>query len=230
MCGRFVQDDDLNEVLTRYALDGHRFTDYQPRWNLAPTQTIGLIRAVQHESSVDRLMGPARWSLVPPWEKKLALPYSTFNARAEKVSTTRAFQGALAHHRALIPTGGYYEWVTTNGVKIPHFITTTTDTPLAFAALYSWWQGDPSSPPLCTATVLTTDAPEELAWVHPRTPVFVPPDSWTEWLDPDREGNQAIVNNLIAHQHAITSLLQASPVGPVRGEGPQLVTPLEATS
>jgi len=226
MCGRFVQDDDLNETLTNYALDGHRFPDYQPHWNLAPTQTIGLIRVVSDYSTTERLLGPARWSLVPPWEKTLTLPYSTFNARAEKVGATRAFRGALTHQRALIPTGGYYEWVTQDGVKSPHFISSTTDTPLAFAALYSWWQGGSDSPPLCTATILTTEAPETLSWIHPRIPVFVPPESWAGWLDPGVAGHQELVDSIIAQQPSTTSTLQAYAVAPVRGDGPHLVAPL----
>lgn len=226
MCGRFVQDDDLNEVLTNYALDGHRFPDYTPHWNLAPTQTIGLIRSVHRNSTVERLLGPARWSLVPPWERALTLPYSTFNARAEKVGATRTFRGALAHQRALIPTGGYYEWVTQEGVKTPHFITTTTDTPLAFAALYSWWQESPEATPLCTATILTTDAPDTLSWIHPRIPVFVPSDRWGMWLDPTISGDQGMVDEVVIHHQEITELLDAWPVGPVKGDGPHLVVPL----
>ena len=226
MCGRFVQDNDLNEVLTRYALDGHRFPDYTPHWNLAPTQTVGLIRSVPHNSTAERLLGPARWSLVPPWEKTPTLPYSTFNARAEKVGATKTFRGALAHQRALIPTGGYYEWVTQDGVKTPHFITTTTDTPLAFAALYSWWQENPDATPICTATILTTDAPDELSWIHPRIPVFVPPKKWEAWLDSTIEGNQAMVDEIVTHHREITETLDAWPVGPVRGNGPHLVAPL----
>lgn len=226
MCGRFVQDDDLNEVLTRYALDGHRFPNYQPHWNIAPTQTVGLIRAVAVNSTVEGLLGPARWSVVPPWEKTLTVPYSTFNARAETVSTTRTFRGLLAHQRALIPTGGYYEWVTKDGVKTPHFVTTTTDTPLAFAALYSWWQGSPNDPPLCTATILTADAPEELSWIHPRIPVFVQPERWDEWLDPRIKGDQGVVDQLVANQALTTDALDAWAVGPVRGDNPDLVTPI----
>lgn len=226
MCGRFVQDDDLNEVLTNYALDGHRFPDYQPHWNLAPTQTIGLIRSAKGNSGLERLLGPARWSLVPPWEKTLTLPYSTFNARAEKVGTTRTFRGALAHQRALIPTGGYYEWVTQGGTKTPHFISSTTDTPLVFAALYSWWQESSATPPICTATILTTEAPDELSWIHPRVPVFVSPESWEGWLDPNVKGDQKMVDGVVATQHATTSTLRAYSVAPVRGDGPDLVTPM----
>jgi putative SOS response-associated peptidase YedK len=229
MCGRFVQDDELNTLLVDYALSGHRFPDYQPRYNIAPTQTIALI--LEHPSddgARQRLLGPARWSLVPPWEKTLPLPYSTFNARAEKIATTRTFAGALTHQRALIPTGGYYEWVKSGDTKTPHFIHSTDDAPTAFAAVYSWWRPDGDTAPLCTATILTTDAPDHLAWVHPRTPVFVPPSWQNRWLDSTVEGSQLLVDELLQDQTIVTNTLEAYPVGPVRGEGKDLIARLES--
>jgi putative SOS response-associated peptidase YedK len=225
MCGRFVQDDELNTLLTTFALHGHRFPDYQPRWNIAPTQTIALIREHRHpDTEPRRLLGPARWSLVPPWEKTLPLRYSTINARSETIGHTRAFRGALGHHRALIPTGGYYEWATTNGHKVPHFVTASDTEGLAFASVYSWWQADEDTPPICTTTILTTSAPDHLSWVHDRTPVFVPPDHVDTWLDPLQSGDQDMVDDLISAQVSVTRHLSAVQVGPVTGDGPHLIT------
>lgn len=222
-----MQDDELNTLLVDYALAGHRYPDYGPRYNIAPTQTIALIREHLTDGGLpERLLGPARWSLVPPWEKSLTLPYSTFNARAEKISATRAFQGALVSQRGLIPAGGYYEWVTRDGAKTPHFIHSTATSPTAFAAVYTWWQPEDNTPPLCTTTILTTDAPSHLARVHPRTPVFVPATWWDRWLDPRREGTQALVDELLGDQTTVTDTLEAYPVGPVRGDGKHLIDPL----
>lgn len=226
MCGRFVQDDDLNTLLAAYALDSHLMPEFTPRWNIAPTQTIGLIRSVSHDDGTTRrVLGPARWSLTPPWEKTLTLRYSTINARAETVATTTTFRDALAHRRALIPTGGYYEWVSRGGTKTPHFVATTADTPLAFASVYSWWSGDKTAPPLCTATVLTNGAASHLSWLHPRAPVFVPPQWWERWLNPAELGNQDMVGELLTLQPTITASLTAHAVGPVKGDGPQLTAP-----
>jgi putative SOS response-associated peptidase YedK len=227
VCGRFVQDDELNSLLEQFALTGHRFPDYQPRFNLAPTQTVGIIlENINQEGSRQRLLGPARWSLVPPWEKTLPLTYSTFNARSEKVGSTRTFSHVLVHQRAVIPTGGYYEWVTSGTVKTPHFIHSVLDAPLAFAGLYSWWSGDDTSAPICTVTILTADAPQQLSWVHPRTPVFVSAHWWDRWLDHGVTGTQGLVDELVADQSEVTNALEAYPVGPVRGEGPKLIEPL----
>jgi putative SOS response-associated peptidase YedK len=226
MCGRFVQDDDINDLLVRYALDGHRFSDWVPRWNIAPTQTIALILEVARpDGPRQRVVGPARWSLVPPWEKSLSLRYSTFNARAETLSTSKTFRGSLSHQRALIPAGGYYEWVKGEEKKTPHYVTGTT-APLAFAGLYSLWQSPDKTEAVLTATIITTDAPADLAWVHPRIPVFVPEDSWAGWLDPTVEGNQDTVDTLLQAQGRITDTLRAYPVGPVSGDGPGLTAPV----
>lgn len=231
MCGRFVQDDELNTLLVDYALSAHRFPDYQPRYNIAPTQTIALVlEHIGDDGAPQRLLGPARWSLVPPWEKTLTLRYSTFNARAEKIATTRTFAGALTHQRAMIPAGGYYEWVKTGETKTPHFIHPAEKAPTAFAAVYSWWQPDERTPPLCTATILTTDAPDHLAWVHPRTPVFVPETWWDHWLDPRVEGTQLLVDQLLHDQPAVTAHLESYPVGPVKGEGLKLIQPIGPAS
>jgi putative SOS response-associated peptidase YedK len=226
MCGRFVQDDDLNDLLVRYALDGHRFPDWVPRWNIAPTQTIALIREVTPpDGPRQRLVGPARWSLVPPWERSLSLRYSTFNARAETLSTAKTFRGSLRHHRALIPAKGYYEWVKAGQKKTPYFVTGSA-APLAFAGLYSVWQGPEETEAVVTATIITTDAPADFAWVHPRIPVFVPEESWATWLDPAVEGNQDTVDTLLQTQSTITDTLRAYPVGPVTGDGPGLIAPV----
>lgn len=228
MCGRFVQDEELNALLTTFALSGHHFPDYTPRWNIAPTQTIALIREILDPTGGrTRQVGPARWSLVPPWEKTLSVKYSTFNARAETISLTRAFRGALRHQRALIPAGGYYEWVSNNGRKTPHFVTGSHTSGLAFAGVYSWWQKSDDAPPICTATILTTTAPDHFAWVHDRTPVFVPVDSWEAWLDPHITGDQDMVDDLLTQQAGVTDGLTAHPVGPVTGDGPHLTAPLK---
>ena len=231
MCGRFVHDPDLDALLATFALSGQRFDDYVPRWNIAPTQTIALIVEHQQENGdLARVMGPARWSLVPPFEKALPLRYSTFNARAETLSRTRAFRGALGHHRALIPTGGYYEWVTIEGTKIPHFVSGPPTAGQAFAGLYSWWQPDADSPPLCTATIITSAAPDHLAWVHHRTPVFVPPELWERWLNPRVTGSEQLVDDLLNHQGPVTDTLTAYPVGPVTGDGPHLTKPVSQST
>lgn len=230
MCGRFALDDELNELMVEFALAGHRFPDHRPSWNIAPTQTVPIIVAHGSPSGgLERILGPARWSLVPPWADSLSIPYSTFNARSESVSTTRSFRGALAAHRCLIPATGYYEWKTEGKVKTPHFVGHADGHTLAFAGLYSWWRGPDSDHPVATATILTRQAPPSLAWLHDRTPVVLGKDTFDRWLDPHTPLTQKEIDQLVEHTTSEVNSLTAYPVGPVRGNSPDLIRPLGGT-
>ena len=67
MCGRFTLTLDPAQLMARFALDGADFVA-QPRFNIAPTQTI----AVVFDESPRTLSG-ARWGLVPSWAKDVAM-------------------------------------------------------------------------------------------------------------------------------------------------------------
>jgi len=80
MCARFnlrISPQKLAEV---FALT--RQLDFTPRFNIAPTQQIVVIR--HGEPSM------MRWGLLPSWMTKPGLPL--INARAETVATKPAFR------------------------------------------------------------------------------------------------------------------------------------------
>lgn len=73
--------------------------------------------------------------------------------------------------------------------KIPTYLHGADDQILAFAALFENWP-DPALPEdhptkwLRTATIITTKASDTLGHIHDRTPLLVPTDMLTDWLDP----------------------------------------------
>src|SRR5690606_15517766 len=81
----------------------------------------------------------ARWSLVPGWSGELKLKFPTFNARSESAGVKPTFRDAVRRSRALIPASGYFEWLTEGKSKTPYFVR-STDVPVMFAGLYSWWR------------------------------------------------------------------------------------------
>src|SRR5690606_21973463 len=103
--------------------------------------------------------------------------------------------------------------------------------PLMFAGLYSWWR-DPSGADdddarwVLTATILTMDAPTNLAPLHPRTPVVLPRSWWGDWLANDLDGDQGFVDSAVAASTAVAGELEFFEVGPVAGNGPELIAPL----
>jgi putative SOS response-associated peptidase YedK len=89
----------------------------QPRYNIAPTTTIDVVRSGDAGFELVAM----RWGLIPWWWNKSAkeLP-STFNSRAETVSQKPMFRSAFRRTRCIVPASGYYEWRPAAGGKQPY--------------------------------------------------------------------------------------------------------------
>lgn len=82
--------------------------DWDPRYNVAPTQLVPAIR--QDPKEPVRRMSLLRWGLIPSWSKDMSGAARMINARSETATTLPAFRDAFIHRRCLIPADGFYEW------------------------------------------------------------------------------------------------------------------------
>ena len=82
--------------------------DWNPRFNIAPTQPIPVIR--QNPKEPVRELSLVRWGLIPSWSKDPSVAARMINARSETAATKPAFRDALKSRRCLIPADGFYEW------------------------------------------------------------------------------------------------------------------------
>ena len=241
MCGRYANTKSGEELGRYFEADEVADVAMPASWNIAPTQQVPVV--VDRLSKTDpdgvppsRLVTSARWSLVPRWATELTSKYPTFNARSETVSEKSTFKGALVRSRAVLPADGYYEWHTVTGadgkpVKTPHYIHDPVEGELSFAGLYSWWRppvadGQEPAPWILTATILTRAASGPAASIHDRAPVMLPRELVDEWLDPTVEGDQALVDAMVAESEAVLERLELHPVAPLRGDGPHLTEAL----
>src|SRR5690554_3922710 len=153
-----------------------------------------------------------------------------FNARSETLAEKPAFKRALAARRGIVPADGYYEWqARAEGRKQPHFIHAPDDAVLGLAALYEFWK-DPSKGEddpdrwLVSATIVTRDSVGDLAQIHDRQPVILPPETWDAWLSPATSTSEALALLRVEPPE-----LDATPVGLAVGRvsenGPQLIEP-----
>ncbi|GAA1755564.1 SOS response-associated peptidase [Agromyces humatus] len=231
MCGRFVISDTTPDLVRIFDVDTVGEGLPEPSWNVRPTDPIPVVLESKKEGPVVRRLEAARWSLVPSFSKELKLKYPTFNARSEGLATSSAYRASLAGKRAIIPADGYYEWHTVGKQKTPYFIH-RGDGPIAFAGLYSWWRDkskadDDPDRWVLTATIITTDATGELADIHDRIPVMLPPEFWSVWLDPDATGDQSLVDQAVAASRPMVPSLAFHEVGPVTDNGPELIEPVQ---
>jgi putative SOS response-associated peptidase YedK len=180
-----------------------------------------------------------RWGLVPSWAKDISIGSRLINARAETVATKPAFRRAFARHRCLLPADGYYEWEKSadpKRPKQPHFIHREDGGVLAFAGLYELWRDKdrPDDDPrawLWTATIITTQAEDEVGRIHDRMPMVIDPARWADWLDPTATSADALHGLMMPAASAhLTSYPVSTEVNSVRHNGPGLIEPMEGES
>jgi putative SOS response-associated peptidase YedK len=211
------------------------------RFNVAPTQEILTVRsspdpeqAVAGEREA-RLM---RWGLIPRWAKDLKVGYKMINAKAENLTSSRAYGPLVGkyRHRCLIVADGFYEWMRAEDPKQPrqpwHF-TVDGGELFAFAGICTrkeW--ADPADRGvddgwLYSCTIITTTPNEVVAPVHNRMPAILPsPEAEAAWLNTELSVEDAVA--MCGPLDA--SRMQSAPANPALNkvgkgiaEGPELL-------
>lgn len=245
MCGRYASSREPDDLVDEFDVaETVLATTPEPSWNVAPTDPVYAILERPpkgDDEAVRRQLRALRWGLVPSWAKDPKIGSRMINARVETAAEKPAFRKAFASRRCILPADGYYEWYvteqqTTAGkpVKQPYFIRPADGGVLAMAGLYEIWRDptkDEDDPDRFrwTATVITTDATDDLGRIHDRMPLMVGRDDWADWLDPTVKAGPDLLELL---EPALPGRLEAFPVSKavsnVRNDGPHLVDPLPA--
>ena len=180
MCGRYKLSR-RKQVVEEYFDCFSDEPDWIPRYNIAPTQPVPVIR--QNPKEPVRELSLIRWGLIPSWAKDPSGAARMINARSETAATKPAFRDALKSRRCLIPADGFYEWAKTAKSKQPYCFEVNEGELFAFAGLWDRWQ-NASGKSVETCSILTTTPNAVTAPVHDRMPVILDPDSHDMWLDP----------------------------------------------
>ena len=179
MCGRFSQTATPSQIAQQFAVtDPPLFT---PRYNIAPSQSVGAIR-LEPDTSTRKLV-MLRWGLIPSWAKDPKIGFQCINAKAETVVEKPSFRSAFKKRRCLVLATGFYEWQVQGRTKQPIWIGLGSKRPFAFAGLWEQWQ-PPEGAPLETCSIITTEPNALMAPIHNRMPVILAPTSYDQWLDP----------------------------------------------
>jgi putative SOS response-associated peptidase YedK len=176
MCGRYAITSAPEAIRALFG-----FTEqpaFPPRYNVAPTQPIPVVRLADGRNS----FALVRWGLLPSWVKDPRTFSLLINARGESVLDKPAFRNAMRRRRCLVPADGFYEWKADGGRKRPYFIRPRGGGPIAFAGLWECWTG-PNGEEVETACIVTTAANRTLRDLHDRMPVVIAPEAFDLWLD-----------------------------------------------
>ena len=178
MCGRYTLTLDPGELQDLLEL-GPFVHIVQPRYNIAPSQPVPIVKDLQ-----TRAVELYRWGLVPFWSKDPSIGSRMINARAETAAEKPAFRAAYKYRRCLILADGFFEWFNDKkaGVKTPYYFKLKDDKPFTFAGLYEHWE-PPEGGELHTCTILTCQPNELVGNYHNRMPVILDENTRWQWID-----------------------------------------------
>jgi putative SOS response-associated peptidase YedK len=130
------------------------------------------------------------WGLIPYWVKDSTvvneIRSKTLNARSETVFELPSFKTPIESKRCLVLSDGFYEWMTFNKQKYPHFIHLKKNEPFAMAGIWDEWKNQKTGDLIETFSILTCEANPLMSRIHnvgKRMPVILSPENENVWLD-----------------------------------------------
>jgi len=205
MCGRY-RLSRRKQLIEEHFDTSPWEDDWEPRYNIAPTQPVPVIR--QHPKEPVRQISKMGWGLVPNWAKSSSNAVGMINARAETASEKPAFRDPFKFRRCLIPADGFYEWKRTGTSKTPFCFEVNAGELFAFAGLWDGWR-NAEGQWIRSCSILTTTPNAVTSVIHDRMPVILDPGSYDLWLDPGMQ-NVAAVSELLKSYDA--RLMRCYPV------------------
>ena len=191
MCGRY-RLSRRKQIVEEY-FDAQGDEDWSPRYNIAPTQPVPVIR--QHPNEPRRVFSLMRWGLIPNWAKDMSGSAGMINARSETAITKPAFRDPMRLRRCLVPADGFYEWRKTGTSKQPYCFEVNDGQLFAFAGLWDGWR-DPGGQWIRSCSILTTTPNALTSPVHDRMPVILSREAYDLWLDPGMT-NVVVLSDLL---------------------------------
>lgn len=226
MCGRYTLKTNRSRIEERFDLED--LPEFEPRYNLAPTQDGLVIRP--GESPGTRTAAWLRWGLIPSWTKARGSGPLLINARSETAARKPAFRDAFRKRRCLVVADGFYEWPRAGNVRTPQHFTVHHGEPFAMAGLWERWQppGAGEDEVMVTFTILTTSANDLVAAHHERMPVILGTEFYDDWLNPLLQDADAL-QRLLQPYPAIEMLARAvgARVNNIKFDDPACLLPPE---
>jgi putative SOS response-associated peptidase YedK len=237
MCGRMVLTRSASELAAEFSLA--EIAELMPRYNIAPSQPIGVIRV---DAEGQRDLSLLHWGLIPSWAKDRAIGNRMINARAETAAEKPSFRTALRRRRCIVPADGFYEWQQVAAesaagaeakggkkpkpARIPHLFKRPDGASLAIAGLWETWTDRETGEHVESCTLLTTEANALVRPIHHRMPVILESPDWALWLDPRETEAEAVLGLLVpASPDRLNHYAVSSHVNDPRNEDPSCIVP-----
>lgn len=227
MCGRYAITLPPEAMREAFAYRGQ--PNFPPRYNIAPTQPVPVVRLDEGRRQFILM----RWGFIPGWVKDPKSFPLVINVRSESAREKPSFRAAFIRRRCLMPADGFYEWHRLGEGRQqenrPYLFRRPDQGFFAFAALWETWHS-PDGSEIDTVAMVTGSANGQMAAIHHRSPVIVPPEAFDTWLDPAAEPAdlQALLR---PSPDDLLEMLRLGPaVNKVANDGPEVQEPFDPAS
>lgn len=122
--------------------------------------------------------GSLFWGLPRPGGKGLVI-----NARGETLSSRPLFAASFASRRCLLPASGFYEWSRPEeGAAQRYRVFSREGGPLYLGGVYAPVELPGAPGPRWSFVIITLPANGDIAPLHSRMPLVIPPEARAAWL------------------------------------------------
>jgi putative SOS response-associated peptidase YedK len=221
MCGRFtLTRAERAELEDEMGIPrGSLSPAYEPRFNIAPTDTHFVVR----EKREEREALPAKWGLINHWQPANQRPSIQINARAEGIDKRPAFRQAFQKGRCLVPADGFFEWTGPKEDRRPLWFHRPDGGLIWFAGLYESWKPAPDVWER-TFSIVTTTANGLMEPYHDRMPVILTDEQTDLWLNRDETDLEKVKRLLTPPPEDALVIRAVSPlVNSVKNDYPELL-------
>jgi putative SOS response-associated peptidase YedK len=160
--------------------DDDEFWDYR----VFPHQEFPVVLEVHGERRVEWMV----YSLIPKWSKERKPKFATYNARLETLCEKATWKAPIQTQRCLVGLTSFFEscYQGSHAGNIVEFVEETGDI-IAAAGIYEQWM-DPSTGEVVDSFAIITSEPMPFIKDvgHDRSPVFVNPKYYGDWLKPQK--------------------------------------------
>jgi putative SOS response-associated peptidase YedK len=222
MCGRFTLTIEPGQLQS--AFPWVEFPDdLKPRYNIAPSQPIGVVSnngLNQFEFYI--------WGLIPSWAKAGRSVNGFINARAETLAEKPTFRAPFRKRRCLILADGFYEWKAdpSGKSKTPYYIKLKSGNPFVFAGLWDSWK-DKEGSEIRSCAIITTEPNQLMQTIHNRMPVILASEHYEQWLS-SGDGNPDLLSNYLKPYPAekMVAFPVSKAVNSPQNDTPECIRPL----
>lgn len=172
MCGRFMLDADIGNLIGQYKILNKEAEQYS-KGDIFPSQNAPIVY-----DDRNRTLKLAKWGLPLSGKRSLVI-----NARSESIESKPMFKDYFTSSRCIIPANLFYEWKDEgDNNKVKHKIYLREKSIISLAGVCKFTTDDSGNKEL-SFVIITTESNKYMKDLHSRMPLIIENNALDYWLD-----------------------------------------------